>query len=714
MRAPARPRLLPTLLFVLLVYALVGGTVWSLRRLVPSLEVRRMLVDVASGDDESAFEASQRIRALGNGVLPVLVECLPDHNLVFRKRLVQLIGDLRDPAARPVLEEYLTNEDDYVRHECVIALAKLDPRATYPALVRALLDPAPRVRLQAARALGEGVPQEALPGLLHALYRCEPQVRTELAETIRRRFALEELVPHLVRSIREGPRAEKESALALLGEWLRDDVATTDAAARMLAPPLEEVARSGDPALSYDALQALSKVDRVRAAAIALSTAQEASLPDDTRALALRMLSDLKPAGAIDAVLSAIRCGRPAVEMQARDALESVAAPADATRIAACLTAGDFPPEAQETFLHVLSQVGTATVVPALLAIVADPSAPLSEPAQHALLAISGRDGAATVPHLVAGLDAQSDASFGLVTRMLVDATGYDPTLGDEHALDHALGLRRGSEAAGWKAWWEKHGPEAPSAWRDLGERDATSFLSNANPVVRQRALQHLDHIQSAGVVRAGLTLLNDPDEYVSGTAADLLSRNPSEEVRETLAHRLTSDEETACRAARLIARMPHASLVEPLIAALGRPEASVRERATEALGGTMDDRAVPRLLDMLFDSSREVREAAAAALAQFKDTRMSPRIVEGLNDGRPDVRRSCAILLARIGDKSAIPRLIPLTGDNMRSVRANASAALEELTGQRFNFAERTPGAVMREAWEKWWKENGAGAEKR
>ncbi|GEM_PF-3828425 len=714
MRAPARPRLLYLVAFALLFDAILAGAVLSLKAFLPGFQVRRMLLDLRRGDEETAREASHRIRAMEPSVVGLLVPALADGNLVFRQRLIQLIGEFRDPSLRTVLRQYLGDRDDYVRRESVVAIGKLDVRVVYPDLMAALDDQLPSVRMEAARSLGEACPPEALGLLLDALYRSAPDVRAELGDAVRRRFPLEVLAPHLVGAISRGSLEERRQSLSLLRLCLGEGGSPTDTAARWLSPPLAETARSTDLDLARDAIWALAHVDPKRAAELALAAAQDAAVPEGTRTLCLAMIAEMEPEGAFDAVLVAIRSGNPSVEAQARDTLREVARSGDAMRIAACLSGGDFPLEAQEAFLQVLGEVGDASVVVTLLTMSEDPSSPLGEAARRALVAVVARDGVASVPHLVAGLAMQSDGSFPSAERMLVEATGVDPTLSDPRVLEQPIALRRARGTTAWEAWWEEHRGEEASSWREQGEREATGLLSHENSGVRQRALSHLDRMGAKSAARSALALLDDPDEYVWGTAADLLARNPDDEVREALARRLRGDPDAAARAGRLLARMPHPSLVEPLLAALDRPEAQVRERAIEALASAGDDRAVPRLVDMLFDRNREVRQSAAGALAQFNDRRAVPRLVEGLRDPRSDARRACAILLARSGDKSVIPDLIPVAGDSVPSVRANASAALEELTGHRFDFSERTPGVIMREAWEDWWKRNGPGAEER
>lgn len=714
MRAPARPRLIPLVAFALPLYVIVGCAIVSINAFLPGYQVRRMLLDLRKGDDETAREASHRIRAMDPNVVSLLVPSLADGNLVFRQRLIQLIGDFREPSLRPVLRQYLSDRDDYVRRECVVALGKLDLKVVYPDLMSALDDPLPSVRMEAARSLGEGCPREALRLLLDALYRSAPDVRAELGDAVRRRFPLDELAPHLVGSIARGSMEERRQSLSLLRLCLGEGVVRTDAAARWLAPPLAEAARSGDLDLARDAIWALARIDEKRATELALAAAQDSEVPEGTRTLCLAMIGEIRPAGAFDAVLVAIRCGVPGVEAQARDTLREVARREDASRIAACLSGGDFPPEAQEGFLQVLGEVGDAAVLPTLIALAEDPSSSLGEPARRALVSVVARDGAASVPHLVASLEAQSDGSFPSVERMLVEATGVDPTLDDPRVLEQPIALRRGRTTKAWGLWWEGHRGETPESWREEGEQEAIGLLSHVSAVVRQRALAHLDRMGAKSAARSALAVLDDADEYVSGTAADILARSPDDEVRHTLVRRLLGEPEAAARAARLLARMPHASVVEPLLAALDRPEAQIRERAIEALASAGDERAVPRLVDMLFDRNREVRQAAAGALGQFNDRRAVTRLVEGLRDPRSDVRKNCTVLLARSGDASVVPDLIPVTGDDVSSVRANASAAIEELTGHRFDFTERTPGVVMREAWQEWWKKNGPGAVER
>lgn len=143
-------------------------------------------------------------------------------------------------------------------------------------------------------------------------------------------------------------------------------------------------------------------------------------------------------------------------------------------------------------------------------------------------------------------------------------------------------------------------------------------------------------------------------------------------------------------------------------VSALKSSDPLQRRLAAHALAeiGPGAQEAVPALHEVLLDPESFVRVWAAAALARVQPE--SPdairALVAGTRDGVSFVRSLAAWHLGRLGPRypgieSAAPELRELLDDNDPSVRAEASAALENLSGKGAPPAELrslSPTAVL------------------
>jgi len=145
---------------------------------------------------------------------------------------------------------------------------------------------------------------------------------------------------------------------------------------------------------------------------------------------------------------------------------------------------------------------------------------------------------------------------------------------------------------------------------------------------------------------------------------------------------------------------------MEPLIAALKRPDLGKRLVAAGRLGQIGDARAVEPLIAALKDKSTYVGQAAAEALGQIGDARAVKPLIATLKDDRllrrdaaealehigapavepliftlkrsdKDGRGSAAEMLGRIGDARAVEPLIAALKDSDKRVREAAATAL-------------------------------------
>ncbi|HJR06588.1 MAG TPA: M56 family metallopeptidase [Pyrinomonadaceae bacterium] len=128
-------------------------------------------------------------------------------------------------------------------------------------------------------------------------------------------------------------------------------------------------------------------------------------------------------------------------------------------------------------------------------------------------------------------------------------------------------------------------------------------------------------------------------------------------------------------------------SAVEPLIAALGHPSASVRRNAAWAIGEVTGGRMIKResavepLRSALSDGDEWVRAAAARALGEINDNRAAESLIAALADGSARVRETAAWSLGEMKERRAVQSLgVMLLKDEQPDARAMAAWALGEI----------------------------------
>jgi HEAT repeat protein len=122
-------------------------------------------------------------------------------------------------------------------------------------------------------------------------------------------------------------------------------------------------------------------------------------------------------------------------------------------------------------------------------------------------------------------------------------------------------------------------------------------------------------------------------------------------------------------------------SAVAPLRSALQDGDEWVRMAATRALGEIRDERAVESLIATLSDGSGRVRELAAWALGEMNDRRAVQSLCTMLlKDAQADARQMAAWALGEIQDPQAVESLNAALNDEEPRVRAKAKWALSEI----------------------------------
>ena len=131
------------------------------------------------------------------------------------------------------------------------------------------------------------------------------------------------------------------------------------------------------------------------------------------------------------------------------------------------------------------------------------------------------------------------------------------------------------------------------------------------------------------------------------------------------------------------LAQSNHMVAREALIATLQHPIQDVRIYASLRLAQFDDKRAVPGLLEALYnEESWELRKSFAEALGKIGDATAIPDLLKALRDDEDEsVRKSVAEALGKIGDAAAIPDLLKaLRDDEDESVRKSVAEALGKI----------------------------------
>lgn len=174
---------------------------------------------------------------------------------------------------------------------------------------------------------------------------------------------------------------------------------------------------------------------------------------------------------------------------------------------------------------------------------------------------------------------------------------------------------------------------------------------------------------------------------------------------------------EVALAAARLLVQRKPAGTIEVLLAYL--PFADNEAIADEARAGlanlaVADGKPAPALVSALTDKHPVRRAAAGEALCRAKATSQKDAVARLLRDPEPTVRLRVALALTLAEDRKAVQELIDLLVPLPQAQAWQAEDILFRLA------AGKNPPTVAlgadpesrkkcRDAWDRWWKENGA-----
>ena len=223
--------------------------------------------------------------------------------------------------------------------------------------------------------------------------------------------------------------------------------------------------------------------------------------------------------------------------------------------------------------------------------------------------------------------------------------------------------------------------------------RDPTARIEGATAARRAELLTELAVRTPSAAEPVIVRALEDPDDRVRATAAELAGRlrvraareplvrwldDPQASIRAAAARALASiadattipalarlfndrDSEVKLAAVQAVGAIGGATAVVPLLDRLSDDDSDVRIAAARALGELGDARAVLSLLGVLRDPTAEVREAVCTALGRLRDERALRGIVALLRDPTPEVRLAAARAIGVIGSREAVVDLAPI-----------------------------------------------------
>ncbi|MFC9387788.1 HEAT repeat domain-containing protein [Streptomyces venezuelae] len=227
-------------------------------------------------------------------------------------------------------------------------------------------------------------------------------------------------------------------------------------------------------------------------------------------------------------------------------------------------------------------------------------------------------------------------------------------------------------------------GAAEPAGWEDVLQVVALlQALGSENAGKRQRAA--LSSAEDVPVPTEALVeaALSEPDPIVAGALRWALAHTADGGSPALLAEGLGSpDAAVRKRAAQSLAELPGGAATALLRTALTHPDVEVRRCAAPALGARGVAEAVPTLIDMVVDATRDVDAAdALGALAGSPALaeRIAGALVDRLADGAaaPAVRRRVAQALADIPGDTASRALDELSRDEDRAVALTAAYIL-------------------------------------
>jgi HEAT repeat protein len=419
---------------------------------------------------------------------------------------------------------------------------------------------------------------------------------------------------------------------------------------------------------------------------------------------AARMLAELKPLGAVEALLAYLPFAEDETATEEISAAVKTLALRDGKLDEALIKALKDPLPVRRAFAaEVLCKIGGPEQIPAVRDLLKDPKPSVR---LRAALALAQYEDVEAVPILIGLLgdlpEARTHPAEEFLTRLAGDWELSVPRGDDEIARR----LRRDA----WAAWWKStDGPTLLEQFRKRTLSDADrdkglALIGKLNdPAARDQALTDLLTLGDGAI-----PLLRQAANTADGKSRERIQKclqlidNGTQPPLPTVAARLLAMRKPPGAADALLSFLPQAE-----------DEAMMEEvRAALVLVAQRDGKADPALVKALQDKNANRRATAAETLCFVSDLEAREAAMKLMEDPDLSVRLRVAHAALDSGEKKAIPFLIGMLAEGSRE-------QAEQILDSLYPVAEdKVPSEGLGEdeaarkkcqsAWQAWWKDNG------
>jgi HEAT repeat protein len=185
------------------------------------------------------------------------------------------------------------------------------------------------------------------------------------------------------------------------------------------------------------------------------------------------------------------------------------------------------------------------------------------------------------------------------------------------------------------------------------------------------------------------IAALDDSYSTTVSYAVQALGKLKAEAAVPRIRELLLDSSNTSCwDTAEALQQIGSRAAAEALADGLGHPSHDVRSNVAWRLGVLKAGHLADRLVSALSDSAEEVRTATAGALEEMKDPSAAEALVRAYERPTEWDRRAAVSALATIGGSEALRVLVAALRDRSRHVRVAAASALEAANDPRGNRA--------------------------
>lgn len=333
----------------------------------------RPLLDIALQEPLFRFTAGEAVTRIGKAAVPILISILKEDDPGLALEAIIVLGRIKDPAAVEPIAALLGHRFAILRSHAAESLGHIGDAKSATALIRTLGDPDAVVRAHAAAALQKLGDKRAVPALTKLLEDDDLDVCCRAAVAIGELGGAEAAAPLLPLLERAEPEL-REAAADALGK-LGNEIA---------AQPLTLLFHDAEEAVRLKAVSAFRKFRSATSAAPLLTLLDDGNT--QIRQRAVDALGEIGNLGSLDRLLVTLRSDSAVeVRMAAAKALGLLRSPRALKALEESL---DDDLTVRCRAITALGDIGDASCLPALLAMLRDPTPEVRYHASQSLGAI--------------------------------------------------------------------------------------------------------------------------------------------------------------------------------------------------------------------------------------------------------------------------------------------------------------------------------------